>query len=515
MHLITAAAAGIAGCEGGYITVKQRATSSNATVYEDFEGENAVASTVTNHTLDSNGSVVLYCNEVVDVVAYTSAGAQARAWTEGAATTAIEYRGQSFTGVDYESAASGAQYPIALVSVLNKWMDSAGALDFKVRSNAANTTSANLSSIGVGVMSTWYFVKDPVYGARGDGVTNDRAAIQAAIDAAEAAGGGIVVIGPGTYNIATALVIDAENVQILGVGFPKIQVTSGSVNGFTVSATRTVIDGVRIEVANSVGANSTAYGISIISGGDSSRIINVRVSETGTYEFADGIRVVDAGKVTVSGGFFSGATNGGYFTSATTELGNVVIGVGAFYGTVTNGLFIENQIGFVIASTDMSGGTNDLRVTGCTNTMMNGSTISNQPAIINATSVGFRESGNSGIESIDASSSLLGGSHSWGSLNGAVWGGNITSAATVTLNASTVGRATYYTVNAHSANVDTLTGTGFPSGYVLKIVFQVNTQWNDGTGNLRLSANFAGTANDVLTLIWDGTNWLQMGADNN
>jgi polygalacturonase len=45
-------------------------------------------------------------------------------------------------------------------------------------------------------------VKD--YGAIGDGTTDDKTAIQAAIDAANAAGGGIVYLPTGVYNIASS-----------------------------------------------------------------------------------------------------------------------------------------------------------------------------------------------------------------------------------------------------------------------------------------------------------------------
>ena len=57
------------------------------------------------------------------------------------------------------------------------------------------------------------------YGAVGDGTTNDAAAIQLAIDAAEAALGGTVVFGPKTYAIASGLTITANNVLLRGQGY--------------------------------------------------------------------------------------------------------------------------------------------------------------------------------------------------------------------------------------------------------------------------------------------------------
>lgn len=64
------------------------------------------------------------------------------------------------------------------------------------------------------------------YGALGDGVTDDCASIQAAIDAAEAAGGGVVFFPAGIYLLdsshpvetGVALNIDDDNVYLEGVG---------------------------------------------------------------------------------------------------------------------------------------------------------------------------------------------------------------------------------------------------------------------------------------------------------
>ncbi len=58
-------------------------------------------------------------------------------------------------------------------------------------------------------------VKD--FGATGDGVTDDTAAVQAAIDYAESLGGGTLYFPPGTYGIGTTVTIPS-NVRLLGAG---------------------------------------------------------------------------------------------------------------------------------------------------------------------------------------------------------------------------------------------------------------------------------------------------------
>jgi hypothetical protein len=67
---------------------------------------------------------------------------------------------------------------------------------------------------------TWggilYNVKDTAYGAKGDGIADDSAAIQAAITAASASGGGVVFFPPGTYLASN--VTGASNIVIEGAG---------------------------------------------------------------------------------------------------------------------------------------------------------------------------------------------------------------------------------------------------------------------------------------------------------
>lgn len=65
-------------------------------------------------------------------------------------------------------------------------------------------------------------VKAPNFGAVGDGVTDDAAAIQDAIDACVAAGGGIVLLPPGTYLLGARLSFNADSVTIRGSGETSI-----------------------------------------------------------------------------------------------------------------------------------------------------------------------------------------------------------------------------------------------------------------------------------------------------
>ena len=60
-------------------------------------------------------------------------------------------------------------------------------------------------------------VKD--YGAKGDGTTDDAPAIQAAVDALAATGGGVLEFGPRTYRIAGPVVVNGTTIIMQGAGF--------------------------------------------------------------------------------------------------------------------------------------------------------------------------------------------------------------------------------------------------------------------------------------------------------
>lgn len=69
------------------------------------------------------------------------------------------------------------------------------------------------------------------YGATGDGATDDTAAINAAIAAAYAAGGGIVLFPYGNYRITSTIDLSAGKVSLMGVGRAVSQIVWGGAAG--------------------------------------------------------------------------------------------------------------------------------------------------------------------------------------------------------------------------------------------------------------------------------------------
>jgi len=213
MQLISTLASGVKGAENGTAQIYVRGTSTRATYYTDFEAGTSIA-TGADVFLDSNGGAEIYVNQYVDVVVKNSDGSTVREFTEGKAAPNLEYIGQSFTGVDYTTGASATRKPVNLQTILDAWLTSAGAADFEVDLVGTDTPL----SIALGNLGGYFFnVKSPTYAAVGDGIMDDTTAINAAIVAADEAGGGVVFFPKGTYRITSALSLPGS-VSLLGVG---------------------------------------------------------------------------------------------------------------------------------------------------------------------------------------------------------------------------------------------------------------------------------------------------------
>lgn len=89
-----------------------------------------------------------------------------------------------------------------------------------------------------------YNVQNPAYGAAGDGVTDDTAAIQAAITAATATTGNTVFFPAGVYVISAPLVVTSSGLTLLGSGPGATMGGGGAGSGTFVPGTGSGITGV-------------------------------------------------------------------------------------------------------------------------------------------------------------------------------------------------------------------------------------------------------------------------------
>lgn len=109
--------------------------------------------------------------------------------------------------------------------------NTAGGDAIDVVSPALFEDDANVAGrFRVGGGSPWADVTHPAFGAVADGVANDGPALQAGLDALQAAGGGTLFLPPTSayYLITSEILIDSDNITIFGLGNPEIrQVTSG------------------------------------------------------------------------------------------------------------------------------------------------------------------------------------------------------------------------------------------------------------------------------------------------
>jgi hypothetical protein len=230
VHLINVLASGVAGAENGSATIYRRGTATHATTYQSFYGTSANTPGVM--TLDVNGGATVYVNELVDVTVRDSDGATVRSFTAGDEATAVQYAGTSFTGVNPVTGASAVSQPVSVKTALDTFRSSFGAPDAQVSFAGSNR---DLSDVLTG-LNCFFNVKDPLYGAVGDGSTDDTAAIQAAITAANAAGGGIVFIPEGTYKTSSSIAL-TQVVSLLGAGSTQTIIAQSHASNATMSTT--------------------------------------------------------------------------------------------------------------------------------------------------------------------------------------------------------------------------------------------------------------------------------------
>jgi hypothetical protein len=243
--LVQFLAAGVNGAQSGTATFLFRGSASSAAsvLYNDFERTSQPGTNII--TLDANGAAEVYCSAYCDVTVKNSAGATLRTVTIGNSSGVVEVRSDSFTGTDYDGSPSNVvNQPVTLTEVLNRWNDSAGTTNFQVLVGGVPT---NIQTAFSGFAGIFINVKDPEYGAVGDGVTSDTTAIGAAMAAATASGG-IVIFPPGVYLVGS-LNISTPNIALIGFGQATLKGTADStilISDNTLAGVK-VISGLRFE----------------------------------------------------------------------------------------------------------------------------------------------------------------------------------------------------------------------------------------------------------------------------
>lgn len=126
------------------------------------------------------------------------------------------------------------------------------------------------------------------WGAVGDGVTDDTLAIQLAINCAQTAGGGVVLLAAGTYKIGTTLSITASKVVLQGASQygTLLSCSNGASNGIAIGFQASSIQGVSVRNLSILGVTKTGgYAIA------ASRVSNCVFSDLSIRNAYGGISV--------------------------------------------------------------------------------------------------------------------------------------------------------------------------------------------------------------------------------
>ena len=207
---------------------------------------------------------------------------------------------------DYiQSAAINGGTETRLQTVLDAWSTafggSAGLWKFKQASNATerNMTSV-IADLGISVKS---------FGAVGNGVTDDTAAMQATITYVQSLGGGVVVIPGGTFLTSAELSVSASDVAIIGAGTVTIiKQTNATANGITFRGPSGLSTNIVSDLVVQHATSSTGNAIEVIG---SNTLYVDRVNSNGTFRVAlksAGVAFVNSSQL--SGDFANAAAAG-------------------------------------------------------------------------------------------------------------------------------------------------------------------------------------------------------------
>ena len=183
-------------------------------------------------------------------------------------------------------------------------------------------------------------VKAPAYGATGDGTTNDTAAIQAAIDAAELVAG-TVFFPVGTYSVG-ALTLNSDGVNLVGASWGSIIKLRASTNNHLITVDNASRCGVHNLKLDGNKANNTAGSCVLV-------LSNTAVRKHLTVEHCWIVDAKESGVRIVGSGVYDG--------SPTTEFRFANIVRNKIEGSVAHAIFLNWNAPYAVISQNFIDGT--------------------------------------------------------------------------------------------------------------------------------------------------------------
>lgn len=149
-----------------------------------------------------------------------------------------------------------------------------------------------------------YSSSPQTFGAVGDGVANDTVAVQAAINAAGAAGGGVVYFPEGTYLVST-LTMSSPNVRLIGSGIRstiiKKSASTATTQAILITANYCGVSALTIQGASVNSFVTDEYGIKVQGTSDAVRVTNTDIDNVEIYDIGhSGVYAIYGQYVTVS-----------------------------------------------------------------------------------------------------------------------------------------------------------------------------------------------------------------------